>query len=80
MEEEDEESYEEAAEEETRRRKIMRSDEKEAGGHRLAPLSHNDHDLFQSSDWDLGHIYRYKVNIAILPCCLSCVAVCCVLW
>ena len=31
-----------------------------------APLGHTDHDLFQSSDWDLGHIYRYKVNIAIV--------------
>ena len=32
----------------------------------LATLGHTDHDLFQSSDWDLGHIYRYKVNIAII--------------
>ena len=32
----------------------------------FATLGHTDHDLFQSSDWDLGHIYRYKVNIAIV--------------
>ena len=32
----------------------------------LATLGHTDHDLFQSSDWDLGHIYRYKVNFAFI--------------
>ena len=29
-------------------------------------VARSHHDLFQSEDWDRGHIYRYKVNFAFI--------------